>query len=158
MKAKKSKEILSTLLYILLALTGISVICMFIMGISILFKDFHISNVINLFTTTIYALNYFLVIMYLISIIESTYDTPFIISNVSKLKIMGYCLLINSIFECIIGYTSGSNNGFVQVIGSDNGAITPIMITLFITSLMCFVIAEVFDRAIEIKEDNDLTI
>ncbi|WP_265113297.1 DUF2975 domain-containing protein [Clostridioides difficile] len=32
------------------------------------------------------------------------------------------------------------------------------MVISFIFALMCFVIAETFDKAIKIKEDNDLTI
>ncbi len=50
------------------------------------------------------------------------------------------------------------SNIAIQLIGSDNGAVTPIMVALFVTSLMCFVMSEVFDKAIKIKNDNDLTI
>ncbi|WP_373598668.1 DUF2975 domain-containing protein [Paraclostridium bifermentans] len=158
MKSKFSKEVLSILLYILLVITGIGVILHFARGLFLIFTDFNFSTVINLFTTTLYALNYYLVVKCLIGIINSTYDTPFVKENVSKFRTMGYCLLINSIFETIIGYSSGTNRGFIQLIGSDNGAVTPIMVALFVTSLMCFVMSEVFDKAIKIKNDNDLTI
>lgn len=158
MKVKVSKEVLSALLHILLVITGLGVIFQFGLGMFAIFSDFSFTKVINLFTTTLYAINYCLVVLCLIGIIDSTYGTPFVKGNVSKLRTMGYCLLINSIFEIIIGYSSGTNRGFVQLIGSDNGAVTPIMVALFITSLMCFVISEVFDKAIKIKNDNDLTI
>lgn len=156
--SKFSKELLSTLLYIFLVLTGFSLVYYFGMGIFFILTDFSFVKVINFFTNGIYNINYCLIVICLIGIIDSTYGTPFIKENVSKFRIMGYCLLINSIFEAIIGYSSGTNRGFVQLIGSDHGAITPIMVALFITSLMCFVISEVFNKAIKIKNDNDLTI
>lgn len=36
--------------------------------------------------------------------------------------------------------------------------ITPGMAVYFITSLICFVIAESFDEAIKIKEENEFTV
>ncbi|HBL4808919.1 TPA: DUF2975 domain-containing protein, partial [Clostridioides difficile] len=50
------------------------------------------------------------------------------------------------------------NTNNIRIFGTDSGGISPLMVISFIFALMCFVIAETFDKAIKIKEDNDLTI
>ncbi|MDY6603375.1 DUF2975 domain-containing protein, partial [Clostridioides difficile] len=93
---------------------------------------------------------------FLIFIINSTKYSPFVLENVKRFKVMGCCLLINTIIECVIGYNS--NTSLIMIFGDNSGGISPLMVISFIFALMCFVIAETFDKAIKIKEDNDLTI
>ena len=61
-------------------------------------------------------------------------------------------------FECIIGYNAAAISKSVTIIGSDSGGITPPMIISLVSALMCFVMGEVFDKAIKIKNESDLTI
>lgn len=112
---------------------------------------------VNILFEFIYLFNYFNVSRYLLYIIKSCEETPFTKENVRSFNIMGVCLFINSIFECIMGYHAGQNNS-IQVFGSQSGAITPGMVICIVASLMCFVIGEAFDKAVKIKEENDLTI
>ena len=118
---------------------------------------FSLQTLISGCISIVYIFSYFIVVRRLIFIINSVYDTPFIWDNVKNFKIIGWCLVINAILECLIGYGSGRKY-FFQSISTKNGALTPMMIVCIIAALMSFVIAEVFEKAIKIKEDNDLTI
>lgn len=105
----------------------------------------------------VYYLNYLLVVKMMIGIIKSTWETPFIVKNVKRFKVIAWCLTINVAYECFMGY--GANKyANIQIFSNGKGAISPIMAIGIIAALMCFVMAEVFDKAIMIKEDNDLTI
>lgn len=105
----------------------------------------------------LYLVGYLVIIVMLIQIINSTNGSPFVINNVKRFRVMGVFLTINTIYECIKGY-SANGNSMIIIIGTGNGAISPIMVIGVISALMCFVMAEVFKKAVEIKNDNDLTI
>ena len=145
MITKFFSNILSVFLYFLLS-------CM----IPMFLYDFSSDKVIALIARILYFSDYFIVILFLIFIINSTKYSPFVLENVKRFKVMGCCLLINTIIECINGYNLNTNN--IRIFGTDSGGISPLMVISFIFALMCFVIAETFDKAIKIKEDNDLTI
>lgn len=138
---------------------------LFIMSLSIpgsLIDALRISNiepmsVLNVGAQLVYLVNYLLVVKMLIGIIKSTWETPFIVKNVKRFKVMAWCLTINVAFECFMGY-GASKYASIQIFSNGKGALSPIMIIGIIAALMCFVMAEVFDKAIKIKEDNDLTI
>ncbi|MCC0638696.1 MULTISPECIES: DUF2975 domain-containing protein [unclassified Clostridioides] len=155
MSTKFFRNILTVFLYIMLvsmAATGIIFLCM----IPISLYNFSFEKLIITIVRIVYFSDYYIVILFLTFIINSTKYSPFILENVKRFKIMGYCLLINTIIECINGYSV--NAGPIKIFGTDNGGISPLMVISFIFSLMCFVIAETFNKAIKIKEDNDLTI
>ncbi|KPI51917.1 membrane protein [Clostridioides difficile] len=155
MITKFFSNILSIFLYFILLILGVAGIT-FLCMIPMFLYDFSSDKLITLIARILYFSDYFIVILFLIFIINSTKYSPFILENVKRFKIMGYCLLVNTIIECINGYSLNTNN--IIIFGSDNGGISPLMIISFIFALMCFVIAETFDKAIKIKEDNDLTI
>lgn len=152
------KVSLLSFLYLSLAVSAIVTIGVFIMSISLLISDFNFSMMLYSSLGTGYIFNYFIIIRKLIAIIKTTYITPFVLDNVKSFKIIGCCLGINRIFEFITGYKGSKNTGIIHIFQTEAGAITPTMIVCLISALMCFVIAEVFDKAIKIKEDNDLTI
>lgn len=120
-------------------------------------RKFSFIVVVNIIVTFVYFFDYFNVSRHLLRIIKSCGETPFTKENVRSFNIMGVCLFINSIFECIMGYNAGRNSS-IQIFGSQSGAITPGMVICIVASLMCFVIGEAFDKAVKIKEENDLTI
>ncbi|MCC0636387.1 MULTISPECIES: DUF2975 domain-containing protein [unclassified Clostridioides] len=148
-------NILSVFLYFILVILSVSGI-LFMCMIPMFLHDFNLEKLFILVVRIMYFSNYFIVILFLTFIINSNKYSPFILENVKRFKIMGYCLLINTIIECINGYSLNTSN--IRIFGTDNGGISPLMVISFIFSLMCFVIAETFNKAIKIKEDNDLTI
>ena len=157
MKATFSKDILSFILYFLVLALGIGFIGFPIMALQ-KFNNFDLFSVFNAIINLVYILMYLTVVLCLIKIISSTLVSPFVKENVKRFKIMGCCLIVNTMFECIIGYNAAAISKSVTIIGSDSGGITPPMIICLISALMCFVIGEVFDKAIKIKNESDLTI
>lgn len=157
MKATFSKDILNFILYFLLLVLGIGFIGFPIMVIQN-FNTVDLFSIFNMIVNLMYISMYLIVVLFLIKIIKSTLITPFVKENVKRFKIMGCCLLVNTVFEFIIGYNIASISGRVTIIGSDSGGITPTMIICLISALMCFVLGEVFDKAVKIKNESDLTI
>ena len=157
MKATFSKNILNFILYFLLLVLGIGFIGFPIMVIQN-FNTVDLFSILNTMVNLIYISMYLIVVLFLIKIIKSTLITPFVKENVKRFKVMGCCLLVNTVFEFIIGYNIASISGGVTIIGSDSGGITPPMMICLISALMCFVLGEVFDKAVKIKNESDLTI
>lgn len=148
-------NILLVFLYFLLlflGVVGIIFLCMIFMFL----YDFSFDKVIVLIVRILYFFDYFIVILFLIFIINSIKYFLFVFENVKRFKVMGCCLLINIIIECINGYNLNINN--IRIFGIDSGGILLFMVIFFIFVLMCFVIVEIFDKVIKIKEDNDLII
>lgn len=157
MNSKLVKGVLLLFLYFTLVFLSGGLIYVLCEKIPQLMLNFGFIHIVSLIMVIVYFGNYILENLCLIGIIESTDYTPFVSDNVKRFKKMGYCLFINAIIECISGY-SLNKNASVQFIGTDNGAVTGPMIICIIAALMCFVVGEVFDKAIKIKEDNDLTV
>lgn len=157
MKATFSKDILNFILYFLLLVLGIGFIGFPIMVIQN-FNTVDLFSIFNMIVNLMYISMYLIVVLFLIKIIKSTLITPFVKENVKRFKVMGCCLLVNTVFEFIIGYNTASISGGVTIIGSDSGGITPPMMICLISALMCFVLGEVFDKAVKIKNESDLTI
>lgn len=152
------RNILIVFLYLMLGVFSIFIINIPIIYLSVIAPDFNFIMLLNILLNALYLINYFITIKKLLSIIKTVETTPFVFDNVKRFKVMGYCLCINSIFEFIIGYKGSQNIGNIQILATNSGAITPAMMVCFISALMCFVIAEVFNKAISIKQENDLTI
>ena len=157
MKATFSKDILNFILYFLLVILILCTIGAPIAFIVQLVNAPSISSLINMITNLIYTSMYLIVVICLIRIISSTLVSPFIHENVKRFRIMGYCLMVNTVFECIDRYSSAATSG-MTIIGSDRGGITPLMLICLLSALMCFVMGEIFDKAIKIKNESDLTI
>lgn len=155
LKNTNTKSILSTLLYITGIILFITLVGEIVRHIYLIVCNFTFESVVNLITTSIYLYGYFTITRYLIAIVESTYSTPFIENNVNKLRKMGYYLIINTILE---GISDFCKKGVSILIGTSNGSIKLSTVMGIILALMCFVIAEVFEKAIKMKEENDLTI
>ncbi|WP_250676054.1 DUF2975 domain-containing protein [Paraclostridium ghonii] len=155
MVSNLAKGALLLFLYFMLVILGGVLILLPFQQISEIILNFNFNRISSLIASLVYLYNYVLVSLCLIGIIESTDYTPFIFDNVKRFKKMGYCLFVNAIIECILGYNDPKH---MHLIGVGNGGITFPMIICIISALMCFVIGEVFDKAIKIKEENDLTV
>lgn len=103
------------------------------------------------------ALIYSLIIYELRNIVDRIVEQKvFIINNVRSFKKVGIYILLIGITDIINNIISGSLRAVF--VFDKNGSIRP-DIFLFITlACICFVIAEIFEKAIQIKNDNDLTI
>lgn len=162
MKDNFVKGVLSIFLFIVLFALSVG-------GLGVLWRELFdflnnmsIKKFGELILLTIYTANYIIVVLNLTFIVNSTSYTPFISGNVKRFKIMGTCLLVNSVSECIIGFYSNSDAPLVLfgIRDAKNmiGGLTGSMVFNIIFALMCFVLAEVIDKAIKIKNENDLTI
>jgi len=89
----------------------------------------------------------------LIKIIFNIDKDPFVIDNVRRLKIIGYLLLANAVIRL-----AEPIHGSMQFLSIGNYGLTPEKLVYFIIASVCFVISDVFDKAIKIKDENDLTI
>jgi hypothetical protein len=153
---ENSRSLLITILYITIAILTIFSVSSIIMGIYMVGSNFNfralLSSVILPF---IYFFNYLAVVWNLKSIVNTTYTSPFISDNVLRLKKMGYFLLVNTVLELIISL--GETKKYIGI-GSMQSTLKPVIVMCLIATLICFVLADVFKKAIKIKEDNDLTI
>lgn len=154
----KTKNILSTTLVIFMFLLGLILVMGVILGIPYIVNNIgNITNIVSGVGMFILGVIYFIMIVLLLEIVSSSKINIFINANVKRFRQIGYLLFLNLIMD----YVSMLFNGvmgmrFVDV--APGIFITPGMTIYFIAGLLCFVIADAFDQAIKIKEDNDLTI
>lgn len=100
---------------------------------------------------------YIFIVFQLRNIIERVVEEkPFVYENVMGFKKTGICILILGIVDLINGII---NTDFkIVLVFHKNGSIRPDILLYTIIAFICFVIAEIFQKAIQIKNDNDLTI
>lgn len=103
------------------------------------------------------SLIYVFIIFELRNIIERiAEEKAFIIDNVKSFRRIGMYIVLIGIVDVIDGVISESFKA-VLVFYKD-GSIKPDILLFIVIACVCFVIAEVFEKAIQIKKDNDLTI
>lgn len=156
MKSEKIKSLLTSFLWLSLILMIISLIVgsiVFICGIiggkttlNFLLRKIYIAIVLSGYSLAIYLL---------LRLADNFKENPFIQSNVKYFNIIGYIFFIEAIIEAAYSSIFNSDHGLVQILGLN---ITIGLVTLVIISLTFFLIADVFNKAIKIKEYNDLTI
>lgn len=156
MKSEKIESLLTSFLWLSLILMiatlivgSIVFICEAIGGkttLNFLLKKIYIAIVL---------LGYSLAIYILLRLADNFKENPFIQANVKRFNIIGYIFFIEAIIEAAYSSIFNPDHGLVQILGLN---ITIGLVTLVIISLTFFLIADVFDRAIKIKEYNDLTI
>ena len=98
------------------------------------------------------------IIMNLMKILSSfSSKDPFINNNIRSFRIIGYSILIMGIGDAIIRYPLPNNTG-VEIMATSHGSLKPIFLLYVTLSILALILADVFKMAVEIKEDNDLTI
>lgn len=154
----KTKNILSTTLVIFMFLLGLILVMGVILGIPYIVNNIgNITNIVSGVGMFILGVIYFIMIVLLLEIVSSSKINIFINTNVKRFRQIGYLLFLNLIME----YVSMLFNGVTGIRFIDVAPgifITPGMTIYFIAGLLCFVIADAFNQAIKIKNDNDLTI
>lgn len=157
MRADFIRNALSTFLFAIALFVGLGCTMLLISEIFDLASNYSVSKLIELIFLIVYTFNFFVVVIKLMFLLESSEFTPFVFKNVKRLKTMGYCLLFNSIYDCIMDFRLNLDAN-IRIFGTENGGISGPMLVCFLAALMCFVMAEIFDKAIKIKEEQDLTI
>lgn len=156
--ATKTKNVLSTSLIVILFMLGLILLMGAIMGIPYIFNSIKDTNkIVYGIGAFIIGIAYFMMIIFLLDIVSSSKVNIFIKSNVKQFKRIGYLLLINLGIDYIFSIIYGvSGMRFVDL--APGVFITPSMCIYFISGLLCFVIADAFDEAIRIKEENEFTV
>ncbi|MDR3595689.1 DUF2975 domain-containing protein [Clostridium sp.] len=98
---------------------------------------------------------YFLIIYDLRKIVYSTKSTPFCFDNVKRFRRIGYYMVFMAILDGIINWKTKSN--FI-LFGSESGSLKGSFVMYIILACIALVLAEIFEKAVEIKDENDLTI
>lgn len=135
-------------LNIVLFMQGMSVVAFICI---ILYKGIDI----NICIWLILCSTYFLIIYDLRKIVYSTNSTPFCFDNVKRFKRIGYYMLFMSVLDGIINWKKESN---FQFIGTQSGSLKGSFLMYVILACIALVLAEIFEKAVEIKDENDLTI
>lgn len=126
-----------------------------VFGIYKIISDFQVKSFIYSAFLIVSMYIGFIITKCLTEIVETTYYSPFVRENVTRLKKMGYYLIVDIIFEWIIRFIQYIIGPLTDSEYLFKGNPTS---TYFILALLCFVVAEVFNKAIKIKEENDWTI
>ncbi|MFZ5352504.1 MAG: DUF2975 domain-containing protein [Bacillota bacterium] len=100
----------------------------------------------------------FAYLMYLLrSITKSALNRqPFTMNNVKSFRKIGATLLAISFIDIILNYGKSSGTRIIDI--NSVFIVTPDTLLIMILSCIAFVLAEVFRAAVEIKNENDLTI
>ncbi|WP_315167899.1 DUF2975 domain-containing protein [Metaclostridioides mangenotii] len=113
-----------------------------------------ISKIASLLIGIIYFIGSFVLVFNLVKILYNIDEDPFVKDNVRRLKLVGYILTANAVFILLQPIRQQS----MMMMSFGNYGLTPDKLIYFIIASVCFVIAEVFNKAIKIKEENDLTV
>lgn len=139
-----SKVILNFLLFIL----GI---CLVMFVLLIPSHGIEIDTGINFIAYLIY----FLIIRDLRKIVYSTNLTAFCSDNVKRFKRIGYYMVFMAVFDGIINFKRKSN---FELFASQYGSLKGSFIMYIIIACIALVLSEIFEKAVEIKTENDLTV
>ena len=130
--------------------------------IGILMFPHHLKEVTSSIPAIIYTLTfhagYITIIINLMKTLSSfSSKDPFINDNVQSFRIIGYSILIMGIGDAIIRYPLPNNTG-VEIIATSYGSLKPVFFLYVVLSILALILADVFKMAINIKDENDLTI
>lgn len=155
MKNKKSISFLNGLLIVMLG-----VILTILIGVIYLkvAKGEFFHNIMGTIVGSAILMGYFITILTLKKIVESVKaKDPFVSDNVTYFRRIGIYILVIGIVEAIINYPIPNNSG-IEILATSNGSIKPIFFLYLVLSIMSFVLGDVFRMAMEIKDENDLTV
>lgn len=158
MKYDVSRTILIALLYVTLVILVIGLTITPFAAVYILYNNFSFNIMINMSFIMIYLFNFFMIIKNILYIITYLDNNPFTYESVKSFKVMGYCLILNAMIEFIIDGKSSLGIETLQFINLNNGFINTTMMVCFISSMICFMISEVFSKIIKEKDNNNLMI
>lgn len=109
----------------------------------------------NILSTFIISLIYLLIVLDLRKIIYSTNVTPFCSNNVMRFKRIGYSMFLMAIIDGIINFHVKSN---FTLFGTESASLKPSFFMYLIIACIAFVLSGIFEKAVEIKNENDFTV
>ncbi len=148
MKKHLATSFSKVLLNIILFMLGMSVLAFITIILS-----FGID--INSFVYLILCLIYFLVVYNLRKIVYSSNSTPFSFDNVRRFKQIGYYMILMAVIDGIVNWKRESNFNFI---GTQSGSLKGSFFMYVILAFIALVLSEIFEKAVEIKKENDLTV
>ncbi|ACA54690.1 membrane protein [Clostridium botulinum A2B7 92] len=112
-------------------------------------------NTSDILVSLIIILIYLIIAWNLLKIVYSIYSNPFTSKNIKSFKIIGYLMILLSIIDGIVNFKKKSN---LEIIALGHGCLQGSCIFYLILGLLALVLAEIFKKAVQIKNENDLTI
>lgn len=103
------------------------------------------------------VLIFFLTIYNLRKIVYCINSTPFCLKNVKRFKWIGYYMFFMAVIDGIAKYKSPSYSG-IEIFASHSGSLKESFLIYIILAFIALVLSEIFEKAVEIKDENDLTI
>lgn len=101
---------------------------------------------------------------YLITIItlKKIFDSllkknPFNLNNIVYFKRIGYSILVVGIIDAILNYPK-PNYSNLNIMSTSYGSLKPTFFLYLVLSCLAFILGDVFRMAMEIQDENDLTI
>lgn len=155
MKYKDKLTYLNALLNILLVALILPFIAMFFLPFM---EDMNINLYLQFFIGLIFAGSYILIIFTLKKVLGLIRNRdPFNPKNIVYLKRIGYYILIVGIMYGIISYPMINNSNF-DILATSYGSLKPTFFLHILLSLLSFIFSDIFKMAMEIKNENDLTV
>jgi hypothetical protein len=136
------------LLNITLIILGLSILWFITIGLPFKFD-------INTCIGRILASIYFLIVYDLRKIVYSTNLTPFYLDNVKRFKRIGYYMVLMAVIDGIVNWNKESN---FNLIGTQSGSLKGSFIMYIILECIALVLSEIFKQAIEITNENNITV
>lgn len=117
-----------------------------------------INTLFSIIFSIVFFVSYSNIIISLIRILDLILQkNPFVSESITCFRRVGYYILAIGIVDAIIRYPIPNNTGF-EILAFGNGSLKPIFFLYMVLSLLAFILGDVFKMAIDIKDENDLTI
>lgn len=136
-------------------LLNISQVCAGILLFMFMVGPFVYKFSIQLIIYLLVCLTYFMIIYNLRKIVYSTDSTPFCADNVKRFKYIGYYMILISISDAIINFKVPSN---FELFATQHGSLKGSFLIYLVITCIAFVLAEIFEKAVILKNEHDLTI
>ncbi|MBW4827409.1 MAG: DUF2975 domain-containing protein [Clostridiaceae bacterium] len=117
-----------------------------------------IDTILRIVMGLIFSGGYFVIVFTLKKILESIRKKdPFNRDNTVYFKRIGYYIFIVGVMDAIMNYPNPNHSG-LQIISTSYGSLKPIFFLYLVLSILSFILSDVFRMAMEIKDENDLTV
>lgn len=116
------------------------------------------NNVFRMIVGLLIVIGYFMIVLTLKKIVHSIKrKNPFISENVISFTKIGFYILLVGILDAILRYPIPNNSG-LEILATSYGDLKPIFFIYLVLSFLSYILSDVFRMAMEIKDENDLTV